>query len=136
MLDEDRIALADYRIEKAKRTLAVAKLLFDDGAYLDSVNRSYYSIFHAARALLALEKVEFKKHSAVISHFQRYYIKTKIFADKFSDIIFNAFEVRNESDYEDFYVLSKEDTEQQIKDATEFIDAIEKYINSQKQKLN
>jgi len=133
MLDTEKLALADYRIEKSKKTLIVAKSLINSGDYLDSVNRSYYAIFHAARALLALEGTEFKKHSAVISHFQRYYIKTKIFDNKLSNIIFNAFEIRNESDYEDFYVLSREDTEQQIEDAAKFIDEIEKYINLQKQ---
>ena len=136
MLDKDKIALANYRIEKAKNTLIVAKSLLNSGNYLDSVNRSYYSIFHAARALLALEGVEYKKHSAVISHFQRCYIKTKIFDNRFSDIIFNAFEVRNESDYEDFYIVSKNDAETQILNATEFIDEIEKYINLQKQTTN
>ena len=136
MLNENRIALSKYRIEKAKETLIVAKLNFENKHYLDSVNRSYYAIFHASRAVLALEGVEFKKHSAVISHFQQYYIKTGIFDKKFSDIISKAFEVRNESDYEDFYVLAKEDVEAQIKDATEFIDEIEKYINLQKQTTN
>jgi len=134
MLDKDKIALAEYRIAKAKETLKIAKLLYESESYLDSVNRSYYSIFHATRALLALEGIDFKKHSAVISHFQRYYIKTKIFDNRFSDIIFKAFDIRNESDYEDFYVLSKESVEQQITNATEFIDEIEKYITSQKPK--
>ena len=136
MLDEEKINLAKYRIEKAKETLRAAKLNFENGFYLASVNRSYYSIFYAARALLAFEDVEFKKHSAVISHFQKHYIKTKIFDSKFSNIIFNAFEIRNESDYEDFYVLSKEDAEKQIENAKEFIDEIEKYINLQKIKNN
>lgn len=130
MPNEKKIELANYRIEKAKETLGAAKLNFESGFYLDSVNRSYYSIFHAARALLALEDKDFKKHSAVISHFQRYYIKTKIFNVRFSEIIFNAFEIRNESDYEDFYVLPKESVEEQIKNAAQFIAEIEKYIKS------
>ena len=133
MLEEYKNSLVDYRIKKAKETLEVSKLNYENECYSDSVNRSYYAIFHAVRALLVLEGVEFKKHSAVISHFQQYYIKTKIFNYKFSDIIKNAFEIRNESDYEDFYVLSKKDTEQQIENAAEFIDEIEKYIEKQKQ---
>jgi len=132
MLDEDKINLARYRIEKAKDTLEVAKSLFESDGYLHSINRSYYSIFHAARALLALEDIDYKKHSAVISHFQRYYIKTKIFDNKLSAIISNAFEIRNRSDYEDFYVLPKKSVRQQIENAAEFITEIEKYINSQK----
>lgn len=33
------------------------------------------------------------------------------------------------SDYEDFYVISKEATEQQIINAQEFIAAVEQYLN-------
>ena len=132
MLNEKKITLSKYRIEKAKETLRAAKINFENELYLNSASDSYYAIFHAARALLALEGADFKKHSAVISHFQRYYIKTKIFNNKLSDSISKAFEIRNDSDYEDFFVLSKGDAMKQIEDATEFIDEIEKYINSQK----
>ena len=132
MFDKDKIALAKYRVEKAKETLMVSKLNFENAFYLDSVNRSYYAIFHALRAILALESVDFQKHSAVIAHFQQYYIKTNIFDKRFSKIIADAFKIRNDSDYEDFYVLSKESVEEQIKNAADFINEIEKYVLSQK----
>jgi len=44
--------------------------------YASANNRAYYSIFHAMRAVLALEQKDFKKHSAVIAQFTQSYLKT------------------------------------------------------------
>jgi uncharacterized protein (UPF0332 family) len=69
---------------------------------------------------MAVENVDFKSHSAVISHFRKEYIKTKIFDTKMSDIIGDLFMVRNESDYEDFFVVSKAEVIEQIESAEYF----------------
>lgn len=61
MLDNQN-DLSKYRLEKSKEDLLSSKLLFENGFYKQSVNRSYYSIFHATRALLALDKFDSKKH--------------------------------------------------------------------------
>ena len=62
---------AKYRLETAAERVTATKTLIDIGAYRDSINRSYYAIFTAARALLAERGVDFKKHSAVIGYFRR-----------------------------------------------------------------
>ena len=58
MLKKDRIALANYRIEKAKECVNASKVLLEDEYYADSANRSYYAIFHAIHALFALAVFE------------------------------------------------------------------------------
>jgi len=85
-----------------------------EGHYNHSVNRSYYAIFHVIRSVLALEGVDFKKHSGVFSYFQQHYIKTGIFERKYSDYIKEAFSIRTDSDYKDFYIVSKEDAQEQL----------------------
>ena len=120
--------LAKYRIEKAKEELRAAKVNLNEELYSTSVNRSYYAIFHAARALLALERIDFKRHSGVISHFQREYVKTKKFDTEYSDIIVEAFDIRNETDYKDFYILPKDSVAKQAENAEKFINAIAEYI--------
>ena len=90
---------AKYRLEVAAERVETTKFLIDGGAYRDSINRSYYAIFTAARALLAERGIDFKKHSAVISYFRREYIKTGVFDVKFSDYIGAAFRFRNDCDY-------------------------------------
>ena len=39
-----------------------------------------------------------------------------------------AFEIRSESDYDDYYVISKEEVEEQIQNAQFFFDGIMKYV--------
>ena len=48
--------LAKYRYQRALEDLAAAKEMLSGGMYKPSLNRSYYSIFHAMRAITALER--------------------------------------------------------------------------------
>ncbi len=60
MIDEQTQQLSAYRIEKATTLLAQAELLLKNQQYDGSVNRSYYAIFNAVRAILALvPKIKF-----------------------------------------------------------------------------
>ncbi|MCM1143292.1 MAG: HEPN domain-containing protein, partial [Lachnoclostridium sp.] len=93
-----------------------------------AANRSYYAIFHCMRSVLALEGIDFSKHSGVSSYFRKQYIKTGIFDIELSDIIKEAFDIRSDSDYDDYYVLSKDDVEKQIKNAEKFCLVIEAYL--------
>lgn len=119
----------NYRMDSAKERLKAAKTLYDAENYKDSINRSYYAMFVAVRALLALDAVDFSRHSGVISYFQRKYIKTGKFDKKYSKIISHAFQIRNNADYADFYIISAEDAEKQIKNAEELLAVIDEYIN-------
>jgi len=128
MSHEQAVTLSRYRLEKARETQATAEQNLNNNRYMDANNRAYYSIFHAMRALLALDGVDFKKHSAVISFFREQYIKTSRLDRTLSDIIGRASIVRNKSDYEDFYITSKEEAEEQVSDAKLFIDSVEEYL--------
>lgn len=97
--------------------------------YCGAANRSYYSIFHCIRSLLALEGVDFSKHSGVMAYFQKNYIKPGIFGKEYSKILTEAFQIRNDSDYDDYYILSKEDVDVQIQNAQIFFNGIVSYVN-------
>ena len=128
-MDDRRKDLCYYRLEKSKKCLASAKLLIQSGDYCSAANRSYYSIFHCIRSLLALEGVDFSKHSGVMAYFQRNYVKSGIFEKEYSKILIQAFEIRSESDYDDYYVMSREEVEEQVKNAQFFLDGIMKYVS-------
>jgi len=117
-----------YRIEKAADDLKVAKLLFEKSYYSQSMNRSYYAIFHITRALLALDEFDTHKHSGIIAYFNREYIARGIFDKKYSKIIKGAEKMRNRSDYDDFYIVSKDETKQQLENAGQFVEKIEEFI--------
>jgi uncharacterized protein (UPF0332 family) len=75
-------------------------VLFDSKHYRTANNRAYYSIFHGMRAVLAFDGFDSKKHSGIIAVFRKDYIKTGIFQENLSDIIGEASEIRNASDYD------------------------------------
>lgn len=129
-MDERRKDLCYYRLDKAKKCLASAKVLTQSGDYCGAANRSYYSIFHSIRSLLALEGVDFSKHSGVMAYFQKNYVKSGIFGKEYSKILTEAFEVRSESDYDDYYMISKEEVEEQIQNAQFFLNGIVKYVEA------
>ena len=120
--------LVNYRLDNAKEKLESAKLLLDGGKYRDSIGRSYYAIFTAVRAVLANDKVDFSKHSGVIAYFQKEYIKTGKFDVKYSRYLQTAFQIRNSCDYDDFFITSKQDAEEQYSRAMEFYEEIHKYL--------
>ena len=96
--------------------------------YRDSIGRSYYAIFSAIRAVLAVRRVDFSKHAGVIAYFQKEFIKTDIFDKKYSKYLQQAFQIRNSCDYDDFFIVSKQDAEEQYIRAAEMLAVIEVYI--------
>ena len=122
--------LAIARFEKAMDDYDMAKALQDLGKYRGVMNRSYYAVFHAIRAVNALDGFDSKKHSGVIAHFQQSYVKTKEFDTETSYIIEELKEVRNASDYDDFYVVSQEEALEQFKNAKIFLDKVKDYLIS------
>ena len=131
MLNENRISLSKHRIEVAKERLKSARLLVDNDDYKAAANRSYYAAFSAMRAVLALDGKDFKKHSGVIAEFRKSYIKTGIFDSTLSHIIDSLKDVRQSSDYDDFYLISKEEVTEQVESAEHFVSEIEAYLIEQ-----
>lgn len=94
------------------------------------MNRSYYAIFHAIRAVNVLDEFDSSKHSGVIAHFNQYHVKTGEFEKTASKIIQNAMEMREHAAYEDFFVASKSESEEQITKAELFIGYVKDYLNN------
>jgi hypothetical protein len=117
-----------YRLGEAKEKLNSSKLLWENGNYKDSIGRSYYAMFSAVRAILALDGVDYSKHAGVISYFQKEYIKTGKFDKQYSRYLSQAFQIRNNTDYADFFIVSRKDAVEQYEKAVEFVDAIDKYL--------
>lgn len=131
MTIEERRDLSKARFDRARDCLHTAKVNREISDYRAAANRSYYAIFHSMRAVLALQEVDMSKHSGVMAEFRKRYLKTEILDRKLSAIITQAFEVRNASDYDDFYIVAKEDVDQQIDNAVQFMRAVGNYLIAQ-----
>ena len=128
MTQEEKINLSKVRMERARECLEDARINLDNSRYKNAANRSYYAAFHAMRAVLALDSLDFKRHSGVISEFRRRYIKNGAFPLEMSAAIRILFDARSQSDYDDFFVIAKEDVEQQVQYAVFVIQEIGLYL--------
>lgn len=124
--------LAKYRLARAKEMLSAAESNLEIGELRTSLNRSYYAIFHAMRSANALKSFDSSKHSGVIAFFTKEYLKTEILDRNLSAIIKSSSFCREKSDYDDFYVAGRGETEEQLKNAQHFVRMIEEYINAMK----
>ena len=66
----------------------------------------------------------------MISYFQREYIKTGLFDKKYSRYLQTSFNIRHDCDYEDFFIVAKEDAETQYANAAELTKAINQYLET------
>ena len=122
------IELSKYRFETSQEDLYDAKLMFENGRYKNSLNRGYYAIFHALRAVNALDGFDSSKHSGVIAHFNQEYVKSGVFPKEVSKLIKEASENREKADYLDFFIASKEEAQKQIIRAEKAIEFIGNYL--------
>ena len=123
-------AVSNVRLEHADECISAAKSLLESENYKSAANRAYYTVFHAMRAVLAFDKIDMKHHSGIIAEFRRLYIKTGIFDAELSKIISVLSDSRNDSDYDDFFIVSKEEVAEQIKDAELFLVKIKEYVST------
>ena len=122
--------LSKYRLARAKEDIQTAEINIKNGLFKGAVNRSYYAIFHAIRAVNILDGFDASKHSSVIAHFNQYHVYTGDFEKGTYKIIDSAYRIREKCDYSDFFIVSKEEAIEQYEKAVEFVEKIECYINN------
>ena len=123
--------VAKYKLEQAKDDLESAKLLLEAGKYKAANNRAYYSCFHAVDSVLALEPVAFKKHKDTLAYFNKNYVKTEMFPKEIGRKLSKLEIIRHKSDYDDFYIASREEAMEQVEVAESIIKLVEEYISEE-----
>ena len=127
-MDELKINLAKSRFQQAEDELEAAKTLFKSKHFKSSLSNSYYAIFHSVRTVFAFERIDSKRHTGVIHLFIQNFIKTGLLKNDMQVILSNAFQIRLESDYKDFYVVSKEEAQRQLNNAGLFLNEIKEFV--------
>ncbi len=120
--------LAQYRIQSADERLKAARVLMKSGLFRDAISRAYYSVFQAARAALATKTLDARKHSGVISLFNQHFVKSGILPKDYGKILKSAKDMRHASDYDDFYLVTKEEAQEAIGNAERFINGIREFL--------
>ena len=106
---------------KARSSLTAAKKLLEDAFFAESISRSYYAMLYAAKSLVLLEGIGVSKHSAVAAAFGKKYVKTGKIAPRYHRMLLDSFEWRQKSDYDVYWLATRERAEKCQQDAEAFV---------------
>ena len=122
--------LIRYRMQTAREDLQSAIRSLEAGDLRTANNRAYYAVFHAMTACLGFENKGFKTHAQTIGTFNKDFVHTGIFANDMVKKINSIKDVRQLSDYKDYYVLSEDETRRQVELAKGIVPVIGEYVEN------
>ena len=122
--------VAKVRLDRALELLLEAQDLLKKESYKSANNRAFYAIEKAIKSLLAIAGIEVQTHSGALKqfNFEFIYKGDGTFTQDDYQVIAKAERIRNASDYDDFYIASKEEAQQQVLNAEDIVRKVEKYI--------
>jgi len=127
-MDPKDRSLIIAQIEKSKEKLNAARVLLKDGFIDDAISRAYYSMFHAASAVLLSAGIIVDSHSALKNMFGLHFVKTGKIDKKFSRWLNKLKDERENGDYDIFTSFDIEDARVDVQEAEEFLEEMKKYL--------
>lgn len=113
---------------KADRFLRSAARLYELGDYDSCASRCYYAMFFMAQAALLTKGVTPASHKGVLSLFSQHFVKTGVFDREMAKALNEAYDKRLTGDYSVGLTLSREEAEQLLNTAREFIAKVSTYL--------
>lgn len=117
-------------LARAEEAIDAAELDINGGHNLAAANRAYYRCYYCMVALLLTKQVSAKSHQGIRAKFSELFIKTGIFPEIMATYIKNAFELRQEADYDLDADISQEDVKKLLDNIKEIYFAAVSYLQS------
>ena len=133
---DEKTALSDLRFQKSNEMLEDALFNLKSKRFKTSANRSYYSVYHAARSLLILKGIDPAKHDGVKTMFSLHFVKDKAVNLETGKIYQELMSLRNEADYDDFSEVTEAEAKRAVEIARKFIKTIDKIRQSLIKQIN
>jgi uncharacterized protein (UPF0332 family) len=113
-------------LERANDCIKDAELLLAAHRTSASVGRSYYAMFHAATSALLDKDIKRHSHQGLISAFGQFLVKEGKVEPKFHKYIAEAFDLRQESDYQPVAEVTEFQAGKVLERAKEFVETCRK----------
>ncbi len=123
---KDKKVLSDIRMTKALEFLEDARANFNDLRYRTAVNRSYYAVLNAARALLVLEGVSPETHSGIVTMLSLRFVKPALLPVRIVKDFKVLLSRRTDVDYGDFETIDASDARDSVRIADELIEEVDR----------
>jgi len=116
-------------METALKWLEEAKKNLNSEAFNSSVLSSYLAMFHSARALLFSDGFREKSHYCIARYLEEKYVKKKLLESKWIDLLDHYRELRHNDQYSITFFTTKDEAENALKTAKEFIERMRKLLS-------
>ncbi|MDR0911172.1 MAG: HEPN domain-containing protein [Methanobrevibacter sp.] len=118
----------NIKFNLALESLDDAKFGLENERFKIGVNRAYYAVFYAVKALLFKKGFSPKTHTGTISKFGEEFVLNDTFNRKIAKIFTDLEELREKSDYDDVFNYNEELVLNTIKEAEMFIEEARKFL--------
>jgi len=122
--------LIRFRRDRARETLADARMLMRDGSPASALNRIYYAMFYEVLALLQTQDLASAKHSGVRALFNERFVKAGIVPVEQGRLFARMYDFRQKSDYGDFVQIQPEKVAGWLEEAVAFIDGLDQIVEA------
>jgi len=99
-----------------------------EGFVDDAISRAYYSMFHAASAVLLAEGITVESHGALKTMFGLRFIKTEKIDKKYGRWLNKLKDERENGDYDIFTSFEREDAKEGVDEAEEFLSEMKRFL--------
>ena len=121
---DERKAVVEFRIEKARRAFEQAQGVVELQYWETIANRLYYAAYNAVSAMLIAYGYTAHSHDGVIHLFGQHFVKPGIVDVNDGKLYHHLFSMRLTGDYDDTYGLTSEDVLPLIAPASKLIDKV------------
>jgi uncharacterized protein len=122
------MVLAEWR--RANQALRAGELLTAEDCYVDAVTRTYYAVFHAAKAALHARGIVAETHPSVRSMFGLHLIKTGEIEKEYAVHLAHSFDDRLSADYDPEIDFSGKEARQACRETRQFLARIRRFLLS------
>ena len=124
----EKVAIINYRRQKAYSSLNEASEVAKLGFWNLAGNRLYYAVFHMASALLLDKGLMAKTHGGVIHLLGSQFVYKDLLTKEYGRLFSRLYELRQSGDYDDLYDATEEEVLPFIDKTVEFLEQMEKLI--------
>lgn len=130
MSDELKQELIEFRVKKANEAFVMASMAAERELWNSVVSELYYACFYLVIAFFAKNDIKTSTHSGVKTVFGLHFIKTGLLDAKWGRLLSDLFGMRQDADYRDFKIFTKEEIMPLLNQVTEFRKEMQKLLSA------
>jgi uncharacterized protein (UPF0332 family) len=124
---EGRELVVGEELRVAAEELLAAEQLIGITLYRIAMTRTYFAVFHAARAVLYAQGYDPKTHQGVLTLFNQHLVHPGHFEPRAARVLARLQKYREQADYGESFIVDREGAQEELLVAREFVDAAREF---------